>query len=743
MGLRAGSTAHGGSPLVVAAKLLVPAPRPETVVRERVVALLDEASERPLTVVSAAAGYGKTTAVTTWLATVDWGRAWVSLDALDSDPQRLLAHVIAAIEGAVPGATADAGRALNAGGSNLLESVVPLIVDALAERVDERLVVVLDDYHAVESQDCHQLVEGLIDALPPSVGMIVCSRALPPLRIARRRALGTVGTLGARELAFQAGESERLLNGSLGLALDSAAVAAVESRVEGWAAGLALAASSLAEQDDRARFLSTLSSRSGVIGTEVAEYLVEEVLDRTQPRIREFLCRTSILSRLNGPLCAAVLEDEAAHDLLAEVRRSNLFVTVVEDDRGEWLRYHQLFAELLERDLHVRSPAVVPLLHRRAADWFAANDLPEQAIAHATAAGDGERAAGLLYDTWTELMRQWRFVTIRRLIAQMPSNRGELAGFCEALDTVCWALEGADLRLVAQRLDALESLRDAPGVAPIIDRSRVSPFYGDIARAVKDGWAAWERYPALRFRTELSGQFGQVLWFAGDSAAARDIIEPHLYEIERPAARSWALGTLALIAADDGDIALAERYGRQAVEATSLPTGHGVRESHFGHTALAEALRLRGALDEAEDQLAHAAHLTGKHPSSFFHVFTLVFQAQLALTQRDRARAREHAHAARAIIDRYPDPGTLANRLETVESTVERRRDEELLGSRPSDAEMRVLELLATDLTFEQIAKQLYLSPNTVGAHRRRLYRRLGARSREHAIAIARERGLL
>jgi LuxR family transcriptional regulator, maltose regulon positive regulatory protein len=743
MPTRMGSVDSAGSALVVAAKLVVPSVRPETVVRERLVARLDEASERPLTVVCAAAGYGKTTAVATWLATIDDEYAWISLGVLDNDPQRLCAHLLAAIETALPGAMGDAQHALS-GGSDLQERVIPLMVGALAERADRRLVVVLDDYHLIENQSCHALVMALIDASPPAVRVIVCSRTLPQFRIARRRVLGTVANLGLRELAFQGGESARLLNGSLGLGLDSGVVEAIESRVEGWPAGLALVASSLSERSNHACYLHALAERHpDVSGTEVAAYLIGEVLDRTDPRLREFLRSTSILGRLSGPLCAAVLEDPAAHELLAEAQRSNLFVTVLDEPAdGAWLRYHPLFAELLECELRAGAPELVPILHGRAAAWFAANGLAEEAIAHAIAAGDGERAAALLYDCWGKLFAQRRFVTVRRMIAQLPPDRGELTGFCEMLDTLCMGHDGADLRLIARRLDALEPLRDAPGVAPLIDQMRISPFYGDVGRAVRDGWAAWERYPDLPTRAGLAGQFGLVLWFAGERERARDIVEPLVDEIEVATLRSWALATLALTEADDGDLDLAERYGREAVAATAAP-GDDALEGHFAHVALAEALRRQGALDESGEQLAHATRLTSRLPVSLYHAFTLVFDAQLHLARRDYATARARAAGARAITDRYPDVGTLTDRLGGVETATRRRNGDDLRGSDPTPAELRVLALLPSGKTVKEIAAELYVSVHTVSSHRRRLYHRLGATSREHAIATARERGLL
>jgi LuxR family maltose regulon positive regulatory protein len=217
-------------------------------------------------------------------------------------------------------------------------------------------------------------------------------------------------------------------------------------------------------------------------------------------------------------------------------------------------------------------------------------------------------------------------------------------------------------------------------------------------------------------------------------------------EIEPAASRSWALAALALTAADDGNLELAERYGRDAVQATATDRDRdddGALGAHLAHVALAEALRLQGELAQAAEQLAQAARLTSMLPGSVYHAFTLVFEAQLELARHDRGRARGRAAAARAIVDRYPDVGTLAERLDAVEAALQRRNDDDLRGSDPTAAELRVLALLPSALTLEQIADELYVSAHTVKSHRRRLYRRLGATSRESAVMIAHARNLL
>ena len=729
----------GGGPLVVATKLRVPGVRAESIPRDRLTRLLATATQRQLTVVAAPAGYGKTTAIVDWLAGASGAPAWVSLDARDNDPLRLCSHVLAALDGALPGSMGAAHRAMLAR-ADLLDTVVPLTVDALAEQPDGGVVLVLDDYHVVTQPSCHRLLVGLIDAAPPALRVLVSSRAVPPLRLARRRAAGTVAEIGPDRLAFQGAETELLLNGSLDLGLLAGQIAAIEERVDGWPAGLSLIASSLPGRPDRAAFLDAFTRSS----EKVTEYLIEEVLDAVGPAIRDFLFKTSILGRLQPSLCEAVLEDPAAPELLAEVRRSNLFVTVLDPGAG-WVRYHHVFAALLERELRERSPELVPALHGRASVWFEANAMPGEAIDHATAAGDGVRAARLLFDSWDAWMKELRYATVRHMIAVMPAERGELGGFCAAVDALCMSLDGVDLRVVAQRLEELEQVHDSPGVAPITGPMRVSPYYGDVARAVADGWALWERlaeHPEQR--SFAAGQFATVLWFAGDRDAVRREIEPVLGTIERHTTRSWALAALALTAADDGELEVAERYAREAVEFAESSGAASALEFHTAYVALGETLRLRGALDAAAESLDHAARVTRKLPGSVFYAFALIFQAQLDHAAQDRRRARARAAAARRIIDRYPDVGVLADRLAAIEAAFLRRSDDALLGSRPTPAELRLLTLLPSDLTLKQIAAdELYVSIHTVTSHAQRLYRRLGARTRAEAVAAARERGLL
>jgi LuxR family maltose regulon positive regulatory protein len=727
------------APPTTATKLLAPELRPESIPRGRLSSVLQDAAERPLTVICAPAGYGKTTALVQWLEYSDVEHAWLSLDAHDNDPRWFAARLLAALDRALPGQLEASERALHAG-SDLGDTVIPLAVNALAERSGKRLAMVLEDYHLISDKGCHRLTRELIDALPAGVGVIVTSRTTPPLRLGRRRAAGTVAEIGPEQLRFELEESALLLNGSLELGLDREQIELIDERVQGWAAGLALIATALAGRRDRAGFLDALARSR----TSLDAYLAEEVLEAARPALRDFLCRTSILGRLSGPLCEAVLDDPQARDLLEEVRRMNLFVTTL-DPEGAWLRYHPVFAETLTGELERREPELMGELHRRASEWFEEAGMPDEAIEHALVAGDGPRAASLLAASWLALITDRRYATVRRILDRLPDERGEFGPLCDALDLLCMIYEGVDQRLVCKRAEALGRAHgDDPGVRLLVDSMLISPFYGDVSRAVEIGREAWARYAdAPDVQVEIGVLFALVLWFAGDYDEVRRLLEPRVL-LEQPAlARVWTLAILAMTAGEEGDAELAESYAREAMAEVEAIGGETATEFTGVPWVLGEALRLRGKLEEARRYLDRGLANEGRRPGSVGHAVALVSDAQLALAEGNRRRARRSARRASAMVDRYRDLGTIHDRVASVEAALEAPADNPLLGSRPTPAELRVLRMLDSDRTFAEIASELYVSRDTVKSHARRLYRRLGETTRKDAVAAARERGLL
>src|SRR5919197_35266 len=703
-----GESAFDATLPVVAAKLRAPSVRPETIERQRLNDLLGAASVRPLTVVCAPAGCGKTTAIVEWLARAKRTCGWVSVDALDNDPRRLCAHLLAALDGALPGAMDDAQHAL-VGGSDLHDTVVPLAVNALQERADDNVVLVVDDYHHVEHLAAHALVLGLIDNAPPALHFVVASRTAPPLRLARRRAAGTVAEIGPEHLALDPAETERLLNGSLDLGLTAEQLTAIDERVHGWAAGLSLVASSLPARPDRDEFLHGFTRSRAT----VAEYLIEEVLDACDPTLRAFLRRTSILGRLCAPLCEAVLDDPAAGALLAQAGRANLFVTGLADDR-RWVRYHDLFAELLRHDLLEHEPELLAELHLRASRWHEQAGLMEDAIEHASAAGDGRRAAALVYEHGDELLRERRYVSLRRLIDGMPSDRGPFGPYCGALSLLAMSLDGASPTMVYEGLQELKTHYDAPGVERLVEHALLSPFLGHVGESAASGRAFFERCAdmPLAQRAAIAANLGVVLWFAGDGAAARAVLEPHL-DAMVGRRRSWAYATLAFIAVEQGRGEVGHAHARAAVAQGESTGGESALEYSFAYQALGDVLRSLRRHDEADRVLAHAARVTSKVPGSLYDPFTLTLRAELELARNDRRQALAAASEARLLVDRYPDVGMLGTRLAAVEATLESRAGEALRGTQPTPAELRLLALLAGDLTLGEIAdRHLYVSIN-------------------------------
>ena len=370
-------------------KLVAPAPRAGLLPRAGLQSLLQSSLQAKLCLVAAPAGSGKTTLLAQWRAVAGGGRvAWVSLEESDNDPTRFWSYLVAALRTVEPGVGTVALEALGGPSVELERVVVPSLVNDLAT-VGAPLVLVLDDYHLITDAICHQTLGLFLDHLPAEVHVVLSTRLDPPLPLARMRARGELAELRVGELQFTGEEAAELLNGSMGLALAAEDVARLAERTEGWAAGLVLAGLSLRGRPDSRGFIAAFSGGD----RHVADYLVAEVLERQPEELRGFLLRTSVLERLSGPLCDAVLETQGSAELLGELEASNLFVVPL-DDRRQWYRYHQLFAQLLRLQLGAREPTLVPVLHRRAAAWHQAAGKVDEAIGHASAAGEFGRGGG-------------------------------------------------------------------------------------------------------------------------------------------------------------------------------------------------------------------------------------------------------------------------------------------------------------------------------------------------------------
>ena len=372
-------------------KLHVPRPRTHLVPRSHLTERLQQGVERALTLVSAPAGFGKTTLLAQWLAQSDMPVAWLSLEAEDNDPTRFLSYLIAALQtlDAQIGTTALA--MLHTPQPPPPETVLAVLTNDLMSREGGDVVLVLDDYHTITADPIQRGMTYLVEHLPPQLHLILATRADPPLSLTRLRAGGQLAELRAADLRFGTAEASAFLQTVMGLDLEASAIATLEQRTEGWIAGLQLAALSLQGRADVSAFLAAFTGSHRF----VLDYLSEEVLARQDASVQQFLLHTSILERLSGPLCDAVTGQEESQAMLEALERANLFVDALDDERG-WYRYHHLFAEVLRGHLQQAEPTLPPVLHRRASAWYEQHELPAEAVQHALAVPDVELAARLI-----------------------------------------------------------------------------------------------------------------------------------------------------------------------------------------------------------------------------------------------------------------------------------------------------------------------------------------------------------
>src|SRR6266705_452055 len=430
---------------ILATKLYIPRLRPNVVSRPRLLDRLNEALHRNLTLISAPAGFGKTTLVSEWVEGIERPTAWLSLDEGENDPARFLAYLVAALQTI----TANIGE----GVLGMLQSSQPppteAILTALLNEITtlpDHFVLVLDDYHVLDAKSVDIALTYLVEHLPPQMHLVIATREDPQLPLARLRARSHLTEVRAADLRFTASEAAAFLNQVMGLNLSAADIAALEDHTEGWIAGLQLAALALQGHQDVPGFIRTFAGDHRYI----VDYLVEEVLQHQPEPVRSFLLQTSILDRLNGPLCNAVTGQEEGNARLEALERGNFFVVPL-DDKRHWYRYHHLFAEVLSVHLMAEQPHQVATLHRRASEWYEHNGSTTNAIRHAMAAEDFERAADLVELAVPAMLRSRQEATLLGWLKALPDELVHVrpvlsAGYAGAL-LVSGELEGVEARL--------------------------------------------------------------------------------------------------------------------------------------------------------------------------------------------------------------------------------------------------------------------------------------------------------
>jgi len=736
-------------PELVWSKLAAPAPRAGLIARAHVLLLLQAGLGAKLCLLDAPAGFGKTTLLAQWQAAAGGGRvAWVSLDEGDNDPTRFWVYVVEALRTVEPSVGAAVLGALRRPSVELDQAVLPSLVNELSA-IGGPLVLVLDDYHLIANPACHQSFGFFLDHLPTGVHVVLATRVDPPLPLARMRARGELLELRVADLQFSGEEATALLNDAMGLRLSVEEVERLVERTEGWAAGLVLAGLSLRGRPDTDGFIAAFQGDN----RHVADYLAAEVLARQPEQIREFLLRTSVLERLSGPLCDAVLEAQGSAELLGELEASNLFLVPLDDHR-QWYRYHQLFAQLLRLELGRRDAELVSVLHRRAAAWHRQAGNVDEAIGHASAAGDLTEAGTLIARHWAAHWLGGQRATVARWLEGLP-EAAILADPPVAL-IAAWSrgFQGASKQETERWLAAAE--HEGYG-GPPPDGMHSQAFGAALARATLIFDDVGRSAAAARRALKLAGDqpaenswagsaLGQALYLSGQAAEARPWLEDLVSQVPasvQPYAVVTALAVLSLIAADQDDPDAAS-LARRAV---ATAEAHGVNFeplSGIVYLALGRALARQGELAEAEVQLGRALELFEVDSMGLHRALALLVLASVRHGRGDLPGARALVDQAHNLIDQFTDPGVLPVLLEQTGKT---------LGSPPpkqvqlvellTEREQTVLRLLPTQLRTPEIAQELSVSVNTIRSQVQAIYRKLQASSRAEAVTKARHLRLL
>lgn len=397
-------------------KLAAPQTRPGMVIRDRLNRRLDEGLERRLTLVSAPAGFGKTSLVSAWYNQLDVPKGWLGLDEDDNDPARFLTYFLTVLGKSHPGLDEQVVAVPSSLQLAQVEAIAIPVINALAGAEHDG-VLVLDDYHLIDNENVRAFVGFFIERVPVHVHVILLTRADPPLPLSRFRARGEMVEVRAADLRFTFDEICEFMRSSSNLALADENITAIQSKTEGWAAGLKLAALSLNKNDDPGRFIQEFGGSHEYI----ADYLADEVLAGLPDHVKTFLLDTSILDRMAGDLCRAVTGREDGQAVLECLERENLFITPL-DEKRQWFRYHQLFSDLLRQRLLQTQPERVTGLHRRAGDWFLQHGMAPEAIHHALAAEDWDLAAQIIEQEAVPFLLRGEFVTFINWVNKLPDD---------------------------------------------------------------------------------------------------------------------------------------------------------------------------------------------------------------------------------------------------------------------------------------------------------------------------------
>jgi LuxR family transcriptional regulator, maltose regulon positive regulatory protein len=650
---------------ILATKLYIPPLRPHVVIRPRLIERLNEGLHRKLTLIAAPAGFGKTTLVSAWMAGCDQQVAWLSLDKGDSDPTLFLTYLVAALQTIAPTIGGGVLGALQSSQPPPTESILTALLNE-STTIPDHFVLVLDDYHVIDAKPIDHALTYLVEHLPPQMHLVIATREDPQLPLARLRARGQLTELRATDLRFTPSEAAAFLNQVMGLNLSAQDIARLSTRTEGWIAGLQLAALSMQGHQDTASFIRSFTGSHHF----VLDYLVEEVLGQQDARLQTFLLRTSILDRLCGSLCDAVLltPSGSGQETLEYIEHANLFLVPLDNER-RWYRYHQLFADLLRQRLQQRSASStgdevgdVTELHRRASVWYEDNGLEIEAFHHAIAANDIERAERLIEGEGMPLQFRGAGAPVLNWLESLPRTvldaRPSLwVTYASAL------LFGGRHTAVEQKLQAaeaaLQSTEPDDRIADLV--GRIASMRATLAVIQHDGETIiTQSRRALEYlhpnnlpvRTATTWTLGYAYQLQGDRVAAS---QAYTEVISIGKSFGDSIYTLAAtinlgqLQEAGNQLSLAAESYRRSLQLAGDPPQRMACEAHLG---LARVFYEWNDLEAAEQHGQQSAQLARQILVDSFAAYE-VFVARLKLAQGDVSGAATVLDEAEAFVRRH------------------------------------------------------------------------------------------
>jgi LuxR family maltose regulon positive regulatory protein len=710
---------------------------------------LAQADLPPIVAVVAPSGFGKTTLLSQWAEHDGLPFAWVAVEEADNDPKVLLSRIAQALDAVEPIDRRVFG-ALTSPGSSIAGLVVPRLGSAMLSRTSP-VALVLDDVHVLSNSECRAALSTLADHLSRGSRLVLSGQVEPPLRIARLRAEGRILEIGPGDLSLTRDEAWSLLRDA-GIVLEEQEVAELHERTEGWPAGLYLAALYIREGAPFGRVAASF----GGDDLFVSEYVESEFLSRLSQQDRAFLTRTAVLERMCGPLCDAVLEQSRSAGVLADLARSNLLLVPL-DRRGKWYRYHHLFRDMLRSELDRMEPELIPALHRRAAAWCVRNDLPEPALEYSIAAGDVETVADLTGRLVLPTYQQGRVTTVQRWFRWLQ-DRGGIGKhpMAAVLASVVSAVTGRPAE--AERwADIVDRWQFGDGARPdnppaeawaalvraVLCRGGVMQMHGDADEAVRGFAAEGIRAPIASLCQGLARIMSGDL-DGGDASFADAVIIAT--EAGAPEGLAEALSERSLVAMARDEWSRAEILAEQAVDTLRRA---GIEDSYA--TTLVCAVAARVALHRGEVQTARQHLISAQRTRSLltYALPHMAVQARIELIRvylalGDLAGAGTLGQEVDELLRRRSGLGSLVGEARALRDRLASERGSSVPGaSSLTAAELRLLPVLSTHLSFGEIAAEMFLSRNTISSQAMSIYRKLGAGSRSQAVARSRELGLL